>query len=145
MGSSLLQVVIVITAGKQFKSLADLNITANSGVAVFVFSYFRFEGRLPHCSNSSSIQAYSDEILSERLDNSLYALHPYYSFTAKIHKEFRDRTQNLADYGTQAKDFSGVDNSSLTLSKAGELPQLLPISCIVRHCTCLFLFFVVFH
>ncbi|KAG0631438.1 hypothetical protein M758_1G253400 [Ceratodon purpureus] len=108
------QVVIVLTASGQ--NLSNLDITANSGVNLFVYNFGVTAGE-SQCNQT--IRAFSEFIPVERLDNPLYALESYYSFLAKVHASFIKINYNeTIDYGPECPDFTGVDNSTLTMSRA---------------------------
>ena len=125
---SLLQVVIVLTSGLQFKTLSELNILANSGVNLFVYN-FRTPNQAPECN--SAIRASSEGIPEERIDNPLYALESYYSFLGKIHKIFYGDT---IDYSPPYRDYTGIDVNTLTVSKAG-----MPLQPRFSNCQCCYL------
>jgi hypothetical protein len=106
-------VVIVLTGGLQYQNLSQLNIPANSNVSVFVYNFLTTD-QTPECN--STLRASTEEVSVQRYDNPLFFLLSYYSYLAKIHQAFMG-TQ--IDYGQQYADYSGVDNSTLTLSKSG--------------------------
>ncbi|KAG0592524.1 hypothetical protein KC19_1G259600 [Ceratodon purpureus] len=108
-----LKVVIVLVS--KFLDLSELNISStNSDVNVFVYNFWP-SGGAAQCEQPP-IRASSEQIPSDRFDNPLYAMLSYYSFLAKTHTALIG-TQNI-DFGQQYPDYSGVDNSTLTLSKS---------------------------
>lgn len=109
--------VIVLTTGQQFQNLSQISISSNSGVNLFVYNFIT-TNRTAQCN--PAIRASFETIPVERFDNPLYALQSYYSFLANVHKSFMGDT---LDYGQQYQDYSGIDNSTLTLSKAGMLTR----------------------
>lgn len=119
-----LKVVIVLTTGEQFQNLSPMNMTpSNTGVNTFVYNFL---ATAPQCS--ASARTSFESIAVSKLDNPLYALQSYYSFLASVHKSFMG---DKVDFGQQYADYSGVDNSTLTISKAGTRAYS---TC--RHITC---------
>ncbi|KAG0580091.1 hypothetical protein KC19_4G146100 [Ceratodon purpureus] len=112
-----LKVILMFTSGEQYQNLSELNIPGNSSVNVFVYNFLK-TGQTAECN--PTIRASSEEISVQRYDNPLLFLESFYSFLAKIHQSVM---KTNIDFGEQYADYSGVDNSTLTLSKAAFGPN----------------------
>ena len=119
----------MFTSGEQYQNLSELNIPGNSSVNVFVYNFLK-TGQTAECN--PTIRASSEEISVQRYDNPLLFLESFYSFLAKIHQSVM---KTNIDFGEQYADYSGVDNSTLTLSKAGRIFTSQPrVSIWIDHC-----------
>lgn len=112
-----LKVLIVLTTGEEIKNLSNLSVTPSSGVNVFVYNFFP-SAQTAQCDPSTGVSI--EYIQVKRIDNPLYAIQSYFSFMATAHKSFM---RESIDYGQRYQDFSGIDNSTLTLSKAAFGPS----------------------
>ena len=115
--------ILVITDGKFVDATRDSplpwDVIKKNNMNLFVYTYpptnLTF---IPSNFSQAFCEArgYFETMEETAPQNPLLALHSFYSFLANIHSSFMD---DRIDYSTQFMDFSGVDNQTFTLSKAG--------------------------
>ncbi|XP_024357414.1 uncharacterized protein [Physcomitrium patens] len=107
-----LKVIIVLTSGHYSTTLPEVDIRDPT---VYLFVY-----KLMPTSSLDVVQCPTDrtsfeEIPVSNINNPLYALNSFYSFLAKIHKNFTD---DRIDYSQQSAPNSIIQNNTFFMSKA---------------------------